>query len=122
MGRLGMELGLTARVLQPRILGRMVEPLSSTTYRVSPATDCMVEPAGISRKLGLSAAALSAAKSAEQAGTWASGKSARRAQACAASIKTRDTESTGETKSDEARHAGSTVESPTASAPCKAGS
>jgi hypothetical protein len=51
---MGMELGREARVLQPRLLGWLVKPVSTAAGVVSPATGGVRKPAGLPRKLGLS--------------------------------------------------------------------
>jgi hypothetical protein len=45
LGRMGMELGRTPRLLQSRLLGRMVESLSPAAPVVSPATNRLGQPA-----------------------------------------------------------------------------
>src|ERR1700691_5365054 len=87
MGRLGMELGIAPRLLQSRRVGRMGrESVSSAEPVVSPASGVLQGPAGIWRKLGVSAAELSATDTAlstsEQ--TLGTRQSSRREQTCAA--------------------------------------
>jgi hypothetical protein len=63
MGRLGMELGSTPRLLQSRLLGRLGKSLSTAAHLVPSATHSMGQPTRIRRKLGLSPAELSSAQS-----------------------------------------------------------
>src|SRR5580698_2647264 len=63
-----MELGRTSRLLQSRLLGRMVESLSSAESVVSSASDHLGESSGISRELALSSQWLSSAASGKPSG------------------------------------------------------
>jgi hypothetical protein len=67
-----MELGIAASLLQPHGLGRLGKSLSPAECVVPAAADCMVEPAGLWRKLALSSAELSASATGESTGIWPS--------------------------------------------------
>src|SRR5215472_12076673 len=82
MGRLGMELGFTPRVLQQRVLGRMGETVSTTKRLVSPASNRVERQARLWRQLELPAARLPSSHSWQpssvRAGALWSDKSSRR--------------------------------------------
>ena len=65
---MGMELGRTPRLLQPRLLGRVVESLSSAEYLVSSAAGGVCESARLPWQLGLPSAWLQAPQLRESAG------------------------------------------------------
>src|SRR6266481_2568571 len=67
MGWMGMELGITPRLLQPRVLGWMAESLSSAAPLVPPATGGVGQPARLRWQLALSSAELSASQSSRAA-------------------------------------------------------
>ena len=70
LGRLGMELGLTARLLQQRVLGRLGETVSTTKRVVSSASNRVDFEAGLSRQLELSAAGLPSSYSWQPPRIW----------------------------------------------------
>ena len=74
MGRMGMELGSTPRLLQSWILERLVESLSSATSLVPCATNRLGQSPRLPRQLGLSSTSLPPSKSTGRE-TWSSRKS-----------------------------------------------
>src|ERR1700677_31313 len=59
MGRVGMELGIAPRLLQPNRVGWLGKSLSSAELLVSPAACEMGQPSRVRWQLGLSSAELS---------------------------------------------------------------
>lgn len=70
---MGMELGRAPGLLQSRVLGRLVESLSSSSLLLPSASGGVREPSGLPRQLGISPAALSSAVPAISAPGAASG-------------------------------------------------
>src|SRR5271168_1983511 len=103
MGRMGMELGSAPRLLQPRILGRLVESLPSTAPLLQSATDCMGQPARLPWQLGLSPAPLSSSESSGARPSWESPWRTTSSTACAPPRQTAPTWKTrpGETSAAE---------------------
>jgi hypothetical protein len=99
-----MELGRAARLLQSRLLGRLVESLSSSSLLLPPASGSLCEPSGLSRQLGLSPTPLSSAVSSIAASgspsdsTSGSGSS-RNSAACESRHSGAETGETGNTES-----------------------
>ncbi len=116
MGRLGVELGLASRVLQPRCLDWLAESLSAAAPLVSSATDCMGQPSGLPRRLALSSAKLSspassyqssrlqpsAVRTGQSAGLRPPGNASRRQSATRATVPARHPGSSGTTGQDPA--------------------
>jgi hypothetical protein len=72
VGRLGMELGSTAGVLQPRVLGRMGETVSTTKRMVPSASNRVGSETGLWRQLALSATCLPSTYDWQPTRSWTS--------------------------------------------------